>query len=120
MSKRWLAVLAVAIFLALIIVAVQEQEAAIAAWATIGVVGAALILGAWPKEWPKGRYGAGPLYNWRGALIQIGTVMASLGVANATLIWTRGYMNWPVTFTLIGVYLGGWAFGFVLDRLREK
>ncbi len=120
MTRRWLGVLAVAIFLALIIVAVQEREPAIAVWAMIGVVGAALILLAWPKEWPKGRYGASPLYNWRGALIQISIVMTVLGVANATLIWTRGYMNWPSTFTLMGVYLGSYAFGFVLDRLKEK
>ena len=120
MIRRWLGVLAVAIFLALIVVAVQEQDPAIAAWAMVGVVGAALILGAWPKEWPKGRYGAGPLYSWRGALIQIGIIMTGLSVANAALIWMRGYMNWPTTFTLIGVYLGGYAFGFVLDRLREK
>jgi hypothetical protein len=120
MTRRWLGVLAAAIFLALLAVSVQEREPAIAAWATVGVIGAALILLAYPKEWPKGRYGASPLYNWRGALIQIGIVMAVLGVANATLIWTRGYINWLTTFTFIGVYLGSYAFGFVLDRLREK
>ncbi|HEX8682750.1 MAG TPA: hypothetical protein VF707_10585 [Ardenticatenaceae bacterium] len=120
MIRRWLGVLAAAIFLALIAVSVQQQEPTIAVWATFGVVGAALILLVYPKEWPKGKYGAGPLYNWRGALIQLGTMMTTLGFANATLIWRRGHMNWPITFTLIGVYLGGFAFGFVLDRLKEK
>ena len=116
MNRKRLAILSFVIFLLLVVGAVNEREPAIFLWGLIALVSVLVVLWANPREGGYRLY----VYNWRGALVHIGGTLLAAALANALLLWIRGYMNWGLTF----IYLGGWiaiyAFGFVLHRLKRE